>query len=79
MRPSKTTNRRPENLAEAAGDFLNAALGPIEEQFKGRLEELGEVSVIFTWNDRNYRVTLSPYSEVITTPRKARKKDSVRD
>jgi len=74
MPKSKTEVRRIKTLSETAGEFLTAALGPVEEQFKGRVEELGVVSVIFTWNSRDNQLTLSRYSEATQKPRKAAKK-----
>jgi hypothetical protein len=74
MRKLKTEVQRIKTLSETAGEFLVAALSQIEEQLDGRIEELGEVSVIFTWNGVDYRFTLSRYLKEKPTPRKTVKK-----
>lgn len=73
MRRSKAVSRRTKGLGETAGEYLAATLGPLEEQFEGELQQLGELSVIFTWNGKDYRVHLSPYTEAAKVTRKSRK------
>ena len=74
MRQSKNKAPSLKELGERAGKFLAAALGPIEEQLGAKTDQIGELSVIFTWNDADYRVALSRYSEAAPKHLKANKR-----
>jgi methionyl-tRNA formyltransferase len=56
-----------KGLAETGAEFLADALRSIEQQLKENIEDVGEVSVIFTWNKKDYRISLNPFSEGIHT------------
>lgn len=60
---AKIKTHHMQGLPETAGSFLTAALRSVEEQLDDKMEELGEVSALFTWEGKEYRAALSRYSE----------------
>jgi len=61
-------------LANEAAEALRSAFNLLQKELGQKLSQVDEVDAIFTWEGKDYRVSLQPYDEPLLPKQKAARK-----